>query len=126
MRRRLEGILVLSAFAVGLVMGSCRTDPAEWYPSGSSSIATFYELSDGTTKSAVLSLRVDNTGRSRISGSTVSVEVKTAARSYFRTFVSSTTILPGGSIWFGGSLDYADLSESASLASVWIRSQFYD
>lgn len=112
--------------AAALLALACQADPSAWYPEGTATLATWYERSDGSDKACVLEFQIENTGSSRISRSTISVEVKTAARSYHASLVSELAILPGGKVYAKGSVTYADAAEVTSLEGISVVSAFFE
>lgn len=125
---RLPGAAVVLAFGLSLACAllACVPDPAEWFPSGEAVIMGFREREDSGTKYGRLSLRLDNTGRSIIRASTVSVSLGTGARRYFRTLTDTRSILPGGMIFIELSLAYDDVSESALEGEPRMENSFFE
>jgi hypothetical protein len=58
-------ILILCAFSA--LASSCANDPSSYYPSGTASVMSHYEIQDSTAKSCVMTVKVVNTGATRIS-----------------------------------------------------------
>jgi len=117
--------VLLTAAAVAFVI-SCQADTSSWYPKCTAEVASFYEITAAGAKSCVITLHVHNTGTSKTTTSTVSVQVKTATQTYYSTVVSSTAILPGGSIFFNASATYLDVLEATSSDKIAVVDQFYE
>ncbi|MDA8411823.1 MAG: hypothetical protein M0001_15730 [Treponema sp.] len=84
-----------------------------------------WEVGDTTSKTCDFSIKITNSGQSKITQTTVSVSVTTNARTYYKTIDSTETILPGGSVFADGSVGYASATESLASGGVTIVGQFY-
>jgi outer membrane lipoprotein-sorting protein len=118
-------IAILALCACGLGLSSCTQAGGSWYPSGTASIALSYESSDTISKSCSFTVKLTNSGQSKISQSSVSVSVETDAHTYYKSLTSTDTILPGGSIYIDGKVAYATLTETLKPNGVTVVGQFY-
>ena len=108
-----------------LAMVSCAPSVSGWYPSGSAVVASSWEVGDTTSKSCDFTIKITNPGQSKITQTTVSVSVTTNARTYYKTIDSTETILPSGSVFADGSVNYAAATETLSSGGITIVGQFY-
>ncbi|MDP3179670.1 MAG: hypothetical protein Q8M76_17310 [Spirochaetaceae bacterium] len=115
------GIVAITALAF---MG-CQPDPSTWYPKGSASLASSFEIAGESEKNCVVTLKIANIGKSRIDSSTISLRVTTDARSYLRTSSCTASILPGKSYYFDTALSYAAPTENLAANGVEIVDQYY-
>lgn len=122
-------ILVNAAMGVrfalfALALASCHSG-ADWYPVGVAEISSSYEVEASGQKSCVATIKVTNSGLSRISVSTISVKATTDLRSYLRSVVSTVTVLPGASMYFDMVIPYPAATETLVLGSLQIVDQYY-
>jgi hypothetical protein len=126
MNRTTNRLLALSiAFLAALSLASCA-NATGWYPSGNASVAGSYEYEDAGVRSLVVTASIENTGTSSISRSTFTITANTAARSYWKTVVSDTRVLPGAKIKVTGVIDYASLGETLIADGLTIGDAFFE
>lgn len=105
---------------------SC-TNPTNWYPSGTASVAGSYEYDDpGVVRSLVVTATIENTGTSAISRSTFTITATTGARTYWQTVLSETRVLPGAKIKVTSALEYADAAETLLAGQLSIGDAFFE
>jgi hypothetical protein len=106
---------------------SCQeTTSSAWYPTGKASVVSIYEQDGVSSRSALVTIKIENTGLSRISTSTVSFSIETDKRSYRTTFVSNVAILPGKAIYDTVTVNYIEAPETTIIAKVTIGEEFYE
>lgn len=120
-----KSIALAVVAAVVALIASCSSQASAWYPSGSATVASSYELTGSSDKSCVATIKITNTGSSKISTSTVSVKATTDARSYIKTATSSVVVLPGSSMYLDVSLTYATALESLKSSGLVVTDQYY-
>ena len=119
----LPAFMLLVLLAV--VMNSCP-NPADWYPSGTITLAGYYEFESAGTKSVYATVLISNTGGSVISRSTFGVSAITDGGRYYSTAVSDIRILPNEAIWTTVALEYANPLECLIEYGVSILHGFFE
>jgi hypothetical protein len=126
MQNRLRIYSLLSgALALSLFLAACPSDPAAWYPSGKATIVSSYESTDGSVKSCIATLKIENTGLSTINLYSISLSAETDVRVYYKTLSSSLTIIPGKSAYVEAELPYGAATEALKADGVRIVDEFY-
>ena len=120
MARILIGLLALS---IGSAALSCSVDPSSWYPSGTATIASFFESPE--SGGCQVTLRIANLGKSSINSYCVSIGAVTTMRTYYRTICGELCILPGGSAYASTQISYATGSESLAPGGLSIVDAFF-
>lgn len=117
-------VLILSIVMLG---SACSPDaPAAWYPTGEATVVSWFEVEVDAMRSCTVTVAISNRGTAEIATSTVSLAVETDLRAYYRTLVSDTRILPGGTIYLTGALPYASIAERAADNGIDVVAQFYE
>ena len=114
----------IAAIAI-ICLSACGQASSSWYPTGKATVILSFENSDSTTKSCTFTLKVMNTGLSKIAQSSISVSVTTDAKTYFKSMNSNASILPGGSIYLDGLVTYTGQTETLIASGVAVVDQFY-
>jgi hypothetical protein len=119
-----------TAFSVVAVMvlfslASCSNNPSSWYPSGVATIVSWYESSVSGNKVCMITLKIENTGRSTISASTVSLSAKTDVRIYYKTIAESFIILPGKSAYVDVEIEYESNTEALDTNGLSLVDEYY-
>jgi len=113
-------------FALGVIWACSPQDPSAWYPKGEASVVAFLETTESGVKLCSVTLKLSNTGLSKIRTSTVSLSLVTGARTYLSTYVSTLAILPGKSVYETKTVAYADPGEATEQAKITVAEQFYE
>jgi len=104
---------------------SCSNDPSSWYPSGKATIVSWYETPDSSSQVCMITLKIENTGKSTISAYTVSLSAKTDIRTYYRTISESFVILPGKSAYIDVGIEYTSNTEILAADGLSIVDEYY-
>lgn len=123
-RMSISTAALAALFTMAALLASCQSS-SSWYPTGSATVASNYEVTGSSDKSCIATVKVTNTGSSKISTSTVSVKATTDARSYIKTATSTVVVLPGSSMYFDVTLTYATATETLKKDSIEISDQYY-
>ncbi len=113
----------VAAIVALFVLVSC-VDTTRWYPSGVAEIVDFREYDDFGTPVVSVTYRIRNTGASVILVSTVNISFETGERTYERTVVNTTRVLPAHSIAAVYELELSEPEES--LESVTVTEVFFE
>ena len=113
----------LLALSIGIAALSCSVDPSSWYPSGTATIASFFESPE--SGGCEVTLRIANLGKSSINSYCVSIGAVTNIRTYYRTICGELCILPGGSAYASTLISYATGSESLALGGLSVVDAFF-
>ena len=116
---------MFAIIAAVVLLGAC-SNPSSWYPSGTASLAGSYEVDDGTVKSVVVTVTLENTGDSAINHSTFTVQAQTDTRLYWKTATVDTRILPGAKIKATVEVVYAVITETLAVNGVSIIDPFFE
>lgn len=109
---------------ISLVVISCK-NPADWYPEGQASIQTVQEIL-GEPKQVICTIKIKNTGKSKIQRTTVSLSLQTNLHEYYSTLVNETIILPETFIFTHVAVPFLDESETLIPTSVKIINDFFE
>jgi len=117
-------IMITAFVALG---ASCnRGSPSDWYPSGQATVVSHYEATEGGARTCLVTLKIENTGLSKIAKSTVSLPVLTDKKTYLKTLVSNMAILPGKAVYETAAVAYAEAAETTAIAKITIAGEFYE
>jgi len=114
-------VAVVTLFSIA----SCTNDPSSWYPSGKATAVSWYETLASGSKSCMITLKIENTGRSTIGTYTVSISAKTDVRTYYKTIAESFAILPGKSAYVDVVIAYASDTEALAADGLSIVDEYY-
>jgi len=117
-------ILVLCAFST--LASSCSNDVSSYYPSGTASVVSHYEIGDSTAKSCVITVKVENKGSSKISASILSISAATTTAIYRLTKSFTLDILPGKSAYFDLTVTYASATESLATDGALVIDSYFE
>ena len=92
-----QSLLILG---LGIIMAliSCG-DNLDWYPRGEVKIVSFSVYDNTGTRNCILYYRITNTGLSKITTTSLSVQVKTDSGVYYKTALNNTGVLSGKEIY---------------------------
>ena len=102
------------------------THQVDWYPDGSAEIIESIETESPYGTMCTIFYKVENTGGSVIRTSTLSIRVDTSSRSYFRSIVDDTRLLPGGTVFGSVEVLYQDPAPEELLEKVSLESCFFE
>jgi len=90
-----------------------------WYKTPDSS------SQDSSSQVCMITLKIENTGKSTISAYTVSLSAKTDIRTYYRTISESFVILPGKSAYIDVGIEYTSNTEILAADGLSIVDEYY-
>ena len=118
------GVAIIAAAL--LCLGACASQSPLGSQQGSVSVVSYYEATSGSVTSCSITLKITNTGTTKISTSTVSYSVKTGARTYDQTSAYTIGILPGKSVFVNPVVSYADSGEITSASDISITEYYFE
>lgn len=115
---------ILMLFFIVFLM-SCANDD-EWYPEGSVEVINLnHEEVDGSLYGTI-TLKVSNTGLSKISTVTSTVQIQSDKRVYWKTIVNEITILPDEYITADFDIGYVDIDELVTIEDIKVTNAFFE
>jgi hypothetical protein len=117
-------VFCVAAIVALFSITSC-SDPSSWYPSGVATIVSWYEISASGSQVCIITLKIENTGRSTINAYTVSVSAQTDVRTYYKTIAGNFSILPGKSAYVDVEIAYASSTEALAADGLSIVDEYY-
>ena len=118
--------IILTLCALSMLASSCANDASSYYPSGTASVVSHYEIQDSTAKSCVMTVKVVNAGATRISTSIISVSATTASATYRLTKSFPLDILPGKTAYFDLTVAYASTTESLATEGAAVIDSYFE
>jgi hypothetical protein len=110
------------ACLLAFALSAC--DTANWYPSGEASVVTYDQVDESGARTAVIGLKVTNTGTVPISRSTVSVALQTDHRAYYRTTTVEGVVLPSSSVYSVLTIPFLQADDTAAITDCTIDGFF--